>query len=177
LIRLHAAQWAGRRGNPEHLTERFRAFLTEALPVMVARSQAVVVEYRVDGEPVAAEVDLLGHRQLAYYLAGISPTLRERIDTAVLLVSSALDRAGRLGRQEYSFLRGDEDYKFRWRPDEVIATRLLLARPGLLGSAGYVAMTTTSAAVLGLARRVLRGRARELARTAMHGLRVLRARG
>jgi CelD/BcsL family acetyltransferase involved in cellulose biosynthesis len=177
LIRLHEAQWAGRRGNPEHLTERFRAFLTEALPVMVARSQAVVVEYRVDGQPVAAEVDLLGQRQLAYYLAGISPTLRERIDTAVLLVRSALDRAARLGRQEYSFLRGDEDYKFRWRPDEVVATRLLLARPGPLGSGGYVAITTASAAVLGLARRILRGRARELARTVMHGVRVRRARG
>jgi CelD/BcsL family acetyltransferase involved in cellulose biosynthesis len=177
LIRLHEAQWAGRRGNPEHLTERFRAFLAEALPAMVARSQAVVVEYRVDGELMAAEVDLIGHRQLAYYFAGISPALRERIDTAALLVSSALDRATRLGREEYSFLRGDEDYKFRWRPDEVVATRLLLARPGLLGSAGYFPATAIAGAVLGLSRRVLRGRARELARTAMHGVRILRARG
>jgi CelD/BcsL family acetyltransferase involved in cellulose biosynthesis len=144
---------------------------------MVERDQAVFVEYRLDGEPVAAEVDLVGHRQLAYYLAGISPTLRERIDTAVLLVSSALERASRLGREEYSFLRGDEDYKFRWRPDEVVATRLLLARPGLLGSGGYVPVTTATAAVLGLARRLLRGRAREFARTVMHGVRLVRTRG
>jgi CelD/BcsL family acetyltransferase involved in cellulose biosynthesis len=177
LIQLHEAQWAGRRGNPEHLTERFRDFLCEALPAMVARAQAVVVEYRVDGELVAAEVDLVGHRQLAYYLAGISPALRERIDTAVLLVSSALERALRLGLDEYSFLRGDEDYKFRWRPDEVVATRLLLARPGLLRSGGYLAFTAITARALGLARRVLRGRARELARAVMHGVRVVRARG
>src|SRR3954453_20530155 len=136
---------------------------------MVARGEAVFAEYRLDGDLLAAEVDLVGHRQLAYYLAGISPVLRERIDTAVLLVSSALDRAIRRGLEEYSFLRGDEDYKFRWRPEEVVASRLLLARPGLLGSAGYVPATAALTGLLALARRVLRGRAYELARTVMHG--------
>ncbi|MGY1601029.1 GNAT family N-acetyltransferase [Geodermatophilus sp. SYSU D00815] len=177
LIRLHEAQWAGRRGNPEHSTDRYRALLTTALPAMVERGQALVVEYRVDGELVAAEVDLVGPRQLAYYLAGIAPALRERIDTAVLLVSSALERAVALGRAEYSFLRGDEDYKFRWRPEEVVATRFLLARPGLLGSGGYVAATTAREEVLRLLRRALRGRARELARAFMHAVRERRARG
>jgi CelD/BcsL family acetyltransferase involved in cellulose biosynthesis len=177
LIRLHEAQWAGRRGNPEHLTDRFREFLTGALPAMVERGQAVFVEHRLDGDLMAAEVDLIGPDQLAYYLAGISPALRERIDTAVLLVSGALERATRLGKAEYSFLRGDEDYKFRWRPEQVVATRILLARPGLLGSGGYFTATAARAAVLALARRTLRGRAYELARSVMHGVRVLRARG
>jgi CelD/BcsL family acetyltransferase involved in cellulose biosynthesis len=143
---------------------------------MVERDQAVFVEYRLDGELVAAEVDLVGHEQLAYYLAGISPALRERIDTAVLLVGTALDRATRLGRAEYSFLRGDEDYKFRWRPDEVVATRIVLARPGLLGSAGYFPATAALTGLLALARRVLRGRAYELGRTVMQAVRIHRAR-
>lgn len=177
LIRLHEAQWAGRRGAPEHLTDRFRTFLTDALPVMVERGQAVVVEYRLDGDLVAGEVDLVGHDHLDYYFSGVLPALRERMDTAVLLVSNALERAARLDRATYSFLRGQEDYKYRWRPDEVVATRLLLARPGLLGSAGYLPATTARGAFLAFARRVLRGRARELARTLMHGVRSLRARG
>jgi len=176
LIRLHDAQWAGRRGNPEHLTARFRAHLAGALVPMVERGQAVVVEYRVAGELVASEVDLVGHRQLAYYLAGISPSLREHVDTAVLLVDGALGRATRLGVAEYSFLRGLEDYKLRWRPDEVVATRVLLARPGLLGSAGHFPAAAAGGAVVGLARRALRGRSRELARTVMQGVRTLRAR-
>ncbi|MGY1699088.1 GNAT family N-acetyltransferase [Geodermatophilus sp. SYSU D00766] len=175
LIRLHEAQWAGRRGNPEHLTERFGTFLTEALGPMVGRGQAVLVEYRLDGRLVAAEVDLVGHRQLAYYLAGIDPELRQHADTSVLLVSGALELAGRLGLAEYSFLRGDEDYKLRWRPDPVTAERVLLARPGLLGSGGYFPATAATSAVLALARRVLTGRARELARSAMHRVRQVRA--
>ncbi|SDN44899.1 GNAT family N-acetyltransferase [Geodermatophilus sp. DSM 45219] len=176
LIRLHEAQWAGRRGNPEHLTERFGAHLADALPRMVRRGEAVVVEYRLDGELVASEVDLVGHTQLAYYLAGISPALREHVDTAVLLVSGALARATRRHVGGYSFLRGEEDYKLRWRPDEVRATRLLLARPGPLGSAGYFSAATAGSTVMALARRALRGRARDLARTVMQGVRTLRAR-
>ena len=176
LIRLHEAQWAGRRGNPEHLTDRFRAHLVDALTPMVERGEAVFVEYRVDGELMASEVDLVGHAQLSYYLAGISPALRQQIDTAVLLVSSALERATRLGKAEYSFLRGVEDYKLRWRPDEVTADRVVLARPGPLGSAGYVTAAAVCHATLALARRALRGRVRELARTVMQGVRTLRAR-
>lgn len=176
LIRLHEAQWAGRRGNPEHLTARFRRHLVEALAPMIERGQAVFVEYRLDGELVASEIDLVGHRQLSYYLAGISPSLRQHIDTAVLLVDGALERATRLGKEEYSFLRGLEDYKLRWRPDEVAATRIMLARPGLLGSGGYFAAAALSQATLTLARRALRGPARDLARTGMQSLRTLRAR-
>ncbi|MGY1771698.1 GNAT family N-acetyltransferase [Blastococcus sp. SYSU D00813] len=175
LIRLHEAQWAGRRGNPEHLTERFRAFLAEAVGAMVDRGQAVFVEYRLEGRTLAGEVDLVGHRQLAYYLAGIDPALREHVDTSVLLVGGALEAAGRLGLPEYSFLRGDEDYKLRWRPEHVTAERFVLARPGLLGSGGYLPATAATTAVLALARRALSGRAREVARSAMHRVREARA--
>jgi hypothetical protein len=81
---------------------------------------------------VAAQIDLVGHRSLAYHLAGISPDLRKRIDTAALIVRGDLELAERLGRSEYSLRRGREHYKFRWRPIEVSATRLVLARPGAL---------------------------------------------
>ncbi|HZB19875.1 MAG TPA: GNAT family N-acetyltransferase [Blastococcus sp.] len=176
LIRLHEDQWQGRRGNPEHLVDRFHSHLANAVAPMISRGQAVFVEYRVDGELLASEVDLIGHERLDYYLAGISTALRQRIDTAVLLVSSALERAAQLEKKDYSFLRGTEDYKFRWRPDEVVATRVMLARPGPLRSAGYFTASAVWGTALATGRRVLQGRARDLARAVMHGLRTLRAR-
>jgi CelD/BcsL family acetyltransferase involved in cellulose biosynthesis len=175
LIRLHESQWAGRRGNPEHFTERFRTFLVAALGPMVDRGQAVVVEYRLAGRLMASEIHLVGHEQLSYYLPGIDPELRQHIDTSVLLVSHGLALAGRLELTEYSFLRGDEDYKLHWRPDHVTAERILLARPGLVGSGGFFAASGLSTAVLALARRSLGGRAREVARAVMHGVRSRRA--
>ena len=129
LLVLHEAQWAGRGGNPEHLRDRFRQHLAGALSRMVDRGQAVVVEYRLEGRLVSSQIDLVDSGRLSYYLAGISPDLRELIDTAALVVRGDLELAGRLGSTRYSMLRGREDYKFRWRPDEVQATRLLLGRP------------------------------------------------
>jgi CelD/BcsL family acetyltransferase involved in cellulose biosynthesis len=176
LIRLHEDQWQGRRGNPEHLVDRFHSHLANAVAPMIARGQAVFVEYRVDGELLASEIDLIGHGRLDYYLAGVSPALRERIDTAVLLVSSALERAAQLAVKDYSFLRGTEDYKYRWRPEEVMATRIMLARPGPLRSAGYFTASAVTQGVLSMGRRLLHGRTREVAHTVVRGLRTLRAR-
>jgi CelD/BcsL family acetyltransferase involved in cellulose biosynthesis len=176
LLLLHELQWAGRRGNPEHFTERFREFLAAALESMVDRGQAVVAEYRLDGRLMASDIHLVGHQQLSYYLPGIDPELRQHIDTSALLLSRGLELARRLELADYSFLRGDEDYKLHWRPDHVTAERILLARPGLLGSVGYFAASGFCTAVLSLARRTLGGRAREVARSIMHRIRSARAR-
>src|SRR4029453_13117308 len=57
LLRLHRQQWVGRGMNPEHGRSRFAEHLAQALPIMVDRGQAHLVEYRLDGDVMA--VDLL----------------------------------------------------------------------------------------------------------------------
>ncbi|MCU1605705.1 MAG: Acetyltransferase involved in cellulose biosynthesis, CelD/BcsL family, partial [Modestobacter sp.] len=137
LLALHEEQWRGRGGNPEHLTPRFTQHLTEALTRLVADGQARLAQYRIDGELVAAQIDLLGHDTLSYYLAGVSPRLRELADVSSMLVRHDLEQAVAAGLPRYSMLRGLEDYKYRWRPDPVQQHRVVLSRPGLLAGAGY----------------------------------------
>jgi CelD/BcsL family acetyltransferase involved in cellulose biosynthesis len=132
LLRLHEEQWRGRGINPEHLSSRFSAHLVEALPRMVVDGQALVVQCRLDGECLASHVDLLGQQFLGHYLAGISPRLKERIDVSSLLVREDATLTAAAGLPRYSMLRGREDYKLRWRPEEVSSGRLLLCRPGSL---------------------------------------------
>ncbi len=153
MLRLHREQWRGRGITPEHLTARFADHLTEAFSRMVPSDQAMVVAYHLDGEPVAVQLELLGHRFLGYYLAGISPRLRERIDTATLLVRNDVGLALKAGLPRYSMMRGEEDYKLRWRPDRVQNTRLLLSRPGRLGGAGLPALTAARAAAVAWGKR------------------------
>jgi CelD/BcsL family acetyltransferase involved in cellulose biosynthesis len=136
LLRLHWEQWAGRGVTEEHLRDRFRGHLVDALPRMVASGQALVREYVLDGELVASQIDFLGGGALSYYLAGISPSLRARIDTAVLLVCHDVELAVSRGLARYSMLRGQEDYKLRWRPDSVVQERLLLHPPAVPARAG-----------------------------------------
>jgi CelD/BcsL family acetyltransferase involved in cellulose biosynthesis len=137
LLRLHAEQWRGRGITPEHLTERFAAHLTEAATRMAGEGQAQLVCYRVEGEVLACQVNLVGHQFLGYYLAGVSPRLRERIDVASMQVRSDIERTLAAGIPRYSMLRGHEDYKLRWRPEVVANERLLLARNDRIGAGGY----------------------------------------
>jgi CelD/BcsL family acetyltransferase involved in cellulose biosynthesis len=155
LLRLHEEQWRGRGINPEHLSSRFSAHLTEALPRMVAVGQAVLVEYRIDGELLASHVDLLGHQFLGHYLAGISPRLKERIDVSSMIIGQDAALTVAAGLPRYSMLRGQEDYKLRWRAEEVRSGRLLLSRPGSFAARGLPELARVRAGAV----RVLNDRA------------------
>jgi CelD/BcsL family acetyltransferase involved in cellulose biosynthesis len=166
MLRLHAQQWAGRGGTPEHFTDRFAAHLTEAFPRLVADRQAHVVRYRLGGEVLAVQLDLIGHDFLGYYLAGISPKLRQHIDVHPVQLRTDMELALAAGVPRYSMLRGLEEYKLHWRPEQVDNARLLLVRPGLPGGAGLPLLMRARAVAAGVARerapwlRTLRGRVR-----------------
>lgn len=130
MMQLHRQQWQGRGLNPEHGRARFDDHLRAAVPAMVERGQAQVVEYHLDNEIVAVDLALVGRTMLCAYLYGHRPDLRKRVDVTQLLLSTALDSARGLGLPTLSLLRGDEPYKRRWRPRESHNRRLLLARGG-----------------------------------------------
>ncbi|RBY74829.1 glycosyl transferase family 1 [Blastococcus sp. TF02-09] len=144
LIRLHEEQWTGRGGNPEHRRERFRRHLTTALTRMVDDGTATLTEYSADGEVRLGQILLLGHGTVSAYLAGISPRLRQDVDTAALVMRHDPEFAVQQGAARYSMLRGLEDYKFRWRPEPFVQERLLLSRPGMSGPA-YVLLARARA--------------------------------
>jgi CelD/BcsL family acetyltransferase involved in cellulose biosynthesis len=129
LLELHRLQWQGRKVTSEHLSPRFRAHLVRAVGPMVRSGNAVVTEFRIDGEVVAVDLSLLSPGLAGGYLYGAHPGLRERkADVAVMLLDACAEQAGTGGRGTLSLLRGDEPYKHHWRPEPVVNQRLLLAR-------------------------------------------------
>jgi hypothetical protein len=152
LLALHEEQWRGRDINPEHLRPRFRAHLAEAVPRMVGAGQAVLVRHLLDGAVVAVQLHVLGHCFLGYYLGGVSPALRRRLEVTPLLVRSDVELTRALGLARYSMLRGREEFKLRWRPEEVRHQRLLLSHPGPFGGLGYPSAVRARAAAVAVAR-------------------------
>ncbi|MFI1991540.1 GNAT family N-acetyltransferase [Actinoplanes sp. NPDC020271] len=137
LLRLHALQWRGRGINPEHLTEEFAAYLGRAVTAMLAAGQAVLVEHR-DGDRVkTSHLAFVGHDALDGYLYGADPALRRGMDLTVMMLADAVPRAHRLGLSAMSFLRGEEPYKDRWRPQRERNERVLLIRPGSPAGMAY----------------------------------------
>ena len=129
LLRLHERQWAGRGGNPEHTSARFRGFLREAVGSLAAEGRASVQQYLLDGRVVAADIVMTDPARTATYVCGIDPGLRAHIDTAALLLRRNLALAHQSGTH-VDMLRGTEDYKLHWRPGAIVNRRVILARPG-----------------------------------------------
>ncbi|MEU9371606.1 GNAT family N-acetyltransferase [Streptomyces avermitilis] len=129
LLALHRLQWQGRRVTPEHLHERFAAHLVRAVGPMVRSGDAVVTEFLLDGEVMAVDLTLLSPRLAGGYLYGAHPRLRERkVDVATMLLDACALHTANGEHDTLSLLRGDEPYKYNWRPDPVVNQRLLLAR-------------------------------------------------
>ncbi|WP_405616849.1 GNAT family N-acetyltransferase [Streptomyces sp. NBC_01508] len=178
LLHLHRLQWQGRGVTPEHLSARFSEHLTRSVRSMVGCGDAMVTEFRLGGEVVAADLTLMSPRLAGGYLYGADPTLRDRkVDVATMLLRESARRtsAGGVGGcTTLSMLRGNEPYKHHWRPETVCNQRLLLARgllsPSLRLIAAHAAARGRAAVLVnerlpamraGLARRTRRGDGKE----------------
>ncbi len=129
LLRLHELQWQGRKVTSEHLQPRFREHLLRAMRPMVAAGEAVLTEFRLDGEVMAADLTLLSGTLAGGYLYGAHPGLRERkVDVATMLLNACTRHTSGEQRRALSLLRGDEPYKHHWRPEPVTNQRFLLSR-------------------------------------------------
>ena len=146
--RLHLAQWEGRGINPEHTRPRFRAFLDEALPLMVKRRQALVTEYHLGGELVGVVINVVNSSLLGGYLFGMSPVVRRHLDIGTLLLRDDMIRAMEQGAPVVSLLRGEEDYKFRWGPVPVQNRRVVLGRSGSMLALLHLASAEAQAKAL-----------------------------
>ena len=142
LLALHTLQWRGRGGNPEHFTPRFASHLRTAATHLAKTGDARIEQYVVDGEIQICELILIDGVTVSGYLSGVHPKLRERIDTATLMLRRNLALTDELDRPRLSLLRGEEDYKFRWRPERIAQDRVLLTRRRRPGAA-YAALLQT----------------------------------
>ncbi|MDJ0340340.1 GNAT family N-acetyltransferase [Streptomyces sp. H10-C2] len=132
LLRLHKLQWAGRGVTTEHVRPRFADHLKRAAQHMVASGDALVTEYRMNGEVVAADLKMLSPQLVGGYLVGADPRLRTtRVDVTTMLLRHGAGHAAGAGIGTLSLLRGNHPDKLPWCPDITANQRLLMAGPML----------------------------------------------
>lgn len=153
MIRLHAEQWEGRGGNPEHFRPRFAQHLSEAVTPMIRDRRAVLSRIRLGGELMAVNLVLLGHDMAGGYLLGVRPGLYKKLDFFPYLLRQDLTTATEAGLSVLSMLRGRESHKNRWNPVVRVSRRLILARAGMLLAYPYAGTVLTRARAVDLARR------------------------
>jgi CelD/BcsL family acetyltransferase involved in cellulose biosynthesis len=141
MLEQHRAQWAERTESitDEHLSDRFHAFLREAVIGMVQREQAALIEFRDDDERLATNLFLIGQDYVGDYMYSATPRALDEFSIAPLYTRAGLQLAEERHLPTLDLLRGDEPWKRRWAPEERVSHRLLLgrARPSWAAVAGY----------------------------------------
>jgi CelD/BcsL family acetyltransferase involved in cellulose biosynthesis len=82
----------------------------------------------IDGEKAAAYLNFDYANRIWVYNSGLNPDFRE-LSPGWVLLAHLLQWANENGRAEFDFMRGDEEYKYRFGGIDRLVQRLTLTRP------------------------------------------------
>lgn len=135
LFETHRKRWR-KRGLPGAFLGRAEAFHKEWAHLAARKGYLWLSLLRVDGETIGAIYAMTLGSACYYYQAGFDPA-KGSISPGTLLVAHSIRRAIEEGKTTFDFLRGDEPYKMRWKPQQVLANlRLMRAVTPVAGRAG-----------------------------------------
>lgn len=127
LITLHGARWAARGESGMLADARVAQFHREAAMRLSAAGLLRLLTLWVGDAAAAACYGFTAKGRAFYYLGGFAPAWA-RYNAGTVALSHAIDLAERERAREYDFLRGREDYKYRWGATDRLTWRLRLLR-------------------------------------------------
>jgi CelD/BcsL family acetyltransferase involved in cellulose biosynthesis len=134
LLELHRARWRAKR-LPGAFVGRLVPFQRTWAAEAARRGWLWLSVLRLKGEPIGALYAMTVGKQVFYYQAGFAPT-EGSISPGTLLVAHTVRRAIEEGKSRFDFLRGDEDYKRRWKPQHAFVDRRAVVPLSARGRAG-----------------------------------------
>jgi CelD/BcsL family acetyltransferase involved in cellulose biosynthesis len=85
----------------------------------------------LEERPAAALFNFDYKDRIWVYNSGLDPALFASLSPGVVLTATAIEQAILQGRKEFDFLRGSEEYKYRFGAEDTHIYRITLGRPGL----------------------------------------------
>ena len=101
----------GRSLDPEHAGPRFREFLRDLMPSLVAAGLGLVWEYRHRGDLVGVELSLTTERTFYAWLDGYEPAAAS-LGLGKLAAGDGIRSSIAAGRSYFDFMVGAESYKY-----------------------------------------------------------------
>lgn len=135
LFDLHKARWKERH-LPGAFLGKTVSFHREWAPLAAKNGWLNLGILHVDKQPIGAIYAMSSATSVFYYQAGFDPA-HGSVSPGTLLVASTIRRAIDEGRRHFDFMRGDEGYKRRWKPQhELKNVRLVSPVRSPLGAIG-----------------------------------------
>ncbi len=113
LYDLHRKRWATREGASKFDDPQREKFHRHIAPVLLQSGYLRFFILEVDKQPVATLYCFSYGGHVYYYQAGMEPEM-EKKSIGMVVMGKAIEASFDEGAHEYDFLRGLEDYKFRW---------------------------------------------------------------
>jgi CelD/BcsL family acetyltransferase involved in cellulose biosynthesis len=155
LIRLNRQRinQLGRSSSLEDI--RIRNFLLEAVPYMAARGIAWLDTLEQDGRTIAVALNFVHGNSAFYYLGGFDASAAA-VSPGMVLFSHVIQRCIEKNINVYDFLRGQEDYKYKWGAQDIPMYKLDIYACGLVRGRLSLAVDLGISQVRKGARRILR---------------------
>jgi CelD/BcsL family acetyltransferase involved in cellulose biosynthesis len=113
FVKLHEARWR-MNSMPGVLCDgKVESFHREAATGFLASGALRLYALRINGRIIASLYGFHHAARTYYYLGGFDPEFKQ-YSPGTVLVAHAITTAIREGAREFDFLRGREDYKYRW---------------------------------------------------------------
>ena len=111
LLRLHQARWKARGQSGALADGPVTQFHHEAASALMREGALRLYSLSIDGRTAASFYGFQLQGCTFYYLGGFAPEFESR-DVGTVLVGYAIEQAVREGSNEFSFLRGNETYRY-----------------------------------------------------------------
>lgn len=136
LFETHKMRWR-KRGLPgAFIGSKSHAFHREWAALASPKGWLWLSTMSQEGKPIGALYGMAMHGTCYFYQAGFDPAF-SALSPGTLLVAHTIKRAIQEGCTLFDFMRGDEPYKRRWKPQRsVVNRRVLIASGGMLGRLG-----------------------------------------
>lgn len=135
LFDQHKKRWR-KRGLPGAFLGKTQDFHQAWGQLAIQRGWLQLGILSLDGSPIGAIYGMTKGDTVFFYQAGFDPA-HKAVSPGTLLVASLIRKAIEEEKRHFDFLRGDEPYKRRWKPQrEHKNTRKIIAVRGPMGELG-----------------------------------------
>ena len=135
FFELHKARWKS-RGLPGAFFGKGEAFQREWMKQAAQNGTLVMNRLVAEGKPVGIVYAIQQGGTCYFYQAGMDPEASS-LSPGTILVAKMIERAIDIGCHTFDFMRGDEPYKRRWKPNrERTNQRIVLPPNGVIGNTG-----------------------------------------
>jgi len=136
LVRLHQLRWNSSGLWGSFADQQFLRFHRQVVQQFFEKGLLRLFSLRIAGETVASLYGFVLNGRFFFYQMGADPTYAHD-SVGLMVLAGSIRNAIEEGLHEYDFLRGNAEYKRRWRPNYRYNLRIWAHRPGLRNSLRY----------------------------------------